>query len=203
MLEIEPTIVDPEKPKKIEKPKGKIEFKNVYFKYPGGEDYALRNISFTALPGQTTAIIGSTGSGKSTLVNLIPRFYDVDKGQVLIDDIDVRELTQNELRKYIGYVPQKSVLFSGTIESNIKYGNENLSDEEMEKVADVAEALEFINNLPKRFKEEVSQGGKNFSGGQKQRLSIARALAKKPNIFIFDDSFSALDFKTDLSVRKK
>ncbi|KLO23178.1 ABC transporter [Marinitoga sp. 1197] len=203
VLEVEPTIVDPEKPKNIKKTNGKIEFKNVYFKYPGGEDYALKNITFTAMPGQTTAIIGSTGSGKSTLINLIPRFYDVDKGQVLIDDIDVRELTQNELRKYIGYVPQKSVLFSGTIESNIKYGNENLTDEEMEKVADVSESLEFINKLPKRFKEEVSQEGKNFSGGQKQRLSIARALAKKPKILIFDDSFSALDFKTDLSVRKK
>ncbi|KLO24487.1 ABC transporter ATP-binding protein [Marinitoga sp. 1155] len=203
VLNTKPTITDPKNPKTLtENIKGIVEFKNVYFKYPGG-DYALKNINFKALPGRTTAIIGSTGSGKSTLVNLIPRFYDVDKGLILIDGIDVRELTQNELRKYIGYVPQNTTLFSGTIESNIKYGNENLTDEEMEKVADVSESLEFINKLPKRFKEEVSQEGKNFSGGQKQRLSIARALAKKPYIYIFDDSFSALDFKTDLSIRKK
>lgn len=204
VLETQPSIKDPEKPKTLNnKVKGVVEFRNVYFKYPGGEDYALKDINFKALPGQMTAIIGSTGSGKSTLVNLIPRFYDVSKGQVLIDGIDVRELTQHELREYIGYVPQKTTLFSGTIESNIKYGNENLTDEEMEKVADIAEALEFINKLPKRFKEEVSQGGINFSGGQKQRLSIARALAKKAKIYIFDDSFSALDFKTDLNVRRK
>ncbi|WGS64089.1 ABC transporter ATP-binding protein [Marinitoga aeolica] len=204
VLETQPSIKDPEEPKTLNnKVKGVVEFKNVYFKYPGGEDYALKGINFKALPGQMTAIIGSTGSGKSTLVNLIPRFYDVSEGQVLIDDIDVRELTQHELREYIGYVPQKTTLFSGTIESNIKYGNENLSDEEMEKVADIAEALEFINKLPKRFKEEVSQGGVNFSGGQKQRLSIARALAKKAKIYVFDDSFSALDFKTDLNVRRK
>ncbi|KAF2955762.1 ABC transporter ATP-binding protein [Marinitoga sp. 38H-ov] len=204
VLETEPSIVDPKEPKSLnENVTGIIEFKNVYFKYPGAEDYALKNINFKALPGKTTAIIGSTGSGKSTLINLIPRFYDVTEGQVLIDGIDVRELTQNELRKYIGYVPQKTTLFSGTIESNIKYGNENLSDEEMEKVADIAEALEFINKFPDKFKHEVSQGGANFSGGQKQRLSIARALAKKPKIYIFDDSFSALDFKTDLKVRRK
>ncbi|GAB6188569.1 ABC transporter ATP-binding protein [Marinitoga arctica] len=204
VLDTKPSIIDPENPKSFdENIKGEIEFKNVYFKYPGAEDYALKNISFKALPGQVTAIIGSTGSGKSSLVNLIPRLYDVTEGQVLIDGIDVRELTQNELRKYIGYVPQKATLFSGTIETNIKYGNKNLSDNEMERVADVAEALEFINRFPERFKHEVSQGGSNLSGGQKQRLSIARALAKKPKIYVFDDSFSALDFKTDLNVRKK
>nr|WP_217671645.1 ABC transporter ATP-binding protein [Marinitoga sp. 1135] len=204
VLAMEPSITDPEKPKHFKKPfKGVVEFKNVFFKYPGGEDYALKEISFKAEPGKTTAIIGSTGSGKSTLVNLIPRIYDVTKGEVLIDGINVKEVTQKELREHIGYVPQKTTLFSGTIESNIKYGNENLTDEEMKKVADIAEALEFIEKLPEGFKTDVSQAGKNFSGGQKQRLSIARALAKKPEIFIFDDSFSALDFKTDLSIRRK
>lgn len=203
VLETEPTILDPKEPKVFdENQKGVLEFKNVSFKYPGAEENVLNNINFTALPGQTTAFIGSTGSGKTTLINLIPRFYDVTDGQVLIDGVDVREVTQKELRSKIGYIPQKASLFSGTIESNLKYGDENAGPKDIEKSAEVAQAMEFINEKPERFEREISQGGTNVSGGQKQRLSIARALIKKPEIYIFDDSFSALDFKTDAALRK-
>lgn len=203
VLEIEPTIVDPKEPKHFDKEvKGLVEFKNVSFKYPGAEEDVLKNISFTALPGKTTAFIGSTGAGKTTLINLLPRFYDITSGEILIDGIDIRHLTQHELRDQIGYVPQKGSLFQGTIESNLKYADENASDEDIKKSAEIAQAMEFINQNSEGFKSEISQGGTNVSGGQKQRLSIARALVKKAKIYIFDDSFSALDFKTDSLLRK-
>lgn len=177
--------------------RGQIEFDNVCFKYPGAKEEALSNISFSAEPGQIIAFIGSTGSGKSTLVNLIPRFYDVTFGRILIDGIDVRDIAQQELRAEIGYVAQKETLFSGTIESNLRYGFKNTTDYQLTKSVEIAQAVDFINEKPDRFKTHISQGGKNVSGGQKQRLAIARALIKKPKIFIFDDSFSALDFKTE------
>ena len=172
------------------------------FKYPGAEDYVLKDITFAVKPGQTTAFIGGTGSGKSTLINLILRFYDVSEGRILVDNLDIREITQHDLRKKIGYVPQKSTLFSGTVENNIKYGNEAASEPEVEKAAAIAQALEFIRGSDNEFKTHIAQAGANLSGGQKQRLSIARALAKKPEIYIFDDSFSALDFKTDADLRR-
>ncbi|MDI6604557.1 MAG: ABC transporter ATP-binding protein [Thermoanaerobacteraceae bacterium] len=203
VLETEPTILDPKEPKHFDKEaKGIVEFKNVYFRFPGAEEDTLKNISFKALPGQTTAFIGSTGSGKTILVSLILRFYDVTRGQILIDGIDIREVTQHELRSRIGYVPQKGLLFSGTIKSNLMYGDENASDEDIKKAAEIAQAIEFINEKAEGFDSEISQSGTNVSGGQKQRLSIARALVKKPDIYIFDDSFSALDFKTDAALRK-
>ncbi len=182
--------------------KGTVEFKNVSFKYPGAEDDVISNVNFTAKPGQTTAFIGSTGSGKSTLINLIPRFYDVTEGQVLIDGVDIRDVSQHDLREKIGYVPQKGILFSGTIESNLKYGNESATEEDIRTASEIAQAMDFISEKEEGFATEISQGGTNVSGGQKQRLSIARALVKKPEIFIFDDSFSALDFKTDAAIRK-
>lgn len=181
--------------------KGIVEFKNVSFKYPGANEEIISNISFRAIPGETTAFIGSTGSGKSTLINLIPRFYDVTKGEILIDGVNIKNVSQHELREKIGFIPQKCLLFSGTVESNLKYGGEYISDEDIEKASEIAQAIEFINNKEERFKTEISQGGSNVSGGQKQRLAIARALAKKAEIFIFDDSFSALDFKTDARLR--
>lgn len=181
--------------------KGIVEFKNVSFKYPGANEEIISNISFRAIPGETTAFIGSTGSGKSTLINLIPRFYDVTKGEILIDGVNIKNVSQYELREKIGFIPQKGLLFSGTVESNLKYGGEYISDEDIEKASEIAQAVEFINNKEERFKTEISQGGSNVSGGQKQRLAIARALAKKAEIFIFDDSFSALDFKTDARLR--
>jgi len=197
------TINDPKKAKEFYNGlKGNVEFKNVSFKYPGAEDDVLSNINFTAKAGETTAFIGSTGSGKSTLINLIPRFYDVTDGQILVDGTDIRDVTQHALRDKIGYVPQKGILFSGTIESNLKYGYEAASEEDLKDAAEIAQAIEFINEKEEGFKTEISQGGTNVSGGQKQRLSIARALVKKPEIFIFDDSFSALDFKTDATLRK-
>ncbi|MBV7276389.1 ABC transporter ATP-binding protein [Clostridium sp. PL3] len=203
VLDTDVIINDPKELKKFPSDKkGYIEFKNVSFRYPGAEEDVLSNISFTAKPGETTAFIGSTGSGKSTLINLIPRFYDVTEGDILIDGIDIRNVSQKELREKIGYVPQKGILFSGTIESNIKYGKREASGDEIAKAAEIAQAMEFISSKPESFKTEISQGGTNVSGGQKQRLSIARALAKKPEIFIFDDSFSALDFKTDAALRK-
>lgn len=182
--------------------KGYVEFKNVSFSYPGAEEEVLSNITFTAKPGETTAIIGSTGCGKSTLVNLIPRFYDVSNGEISVDGVDVRNLSKHELRDLIGYVPQKGVLFSGTIESNIKYSNEEMSKDAMENAARIAQAQDFIEEKPEGYDSPIAQGGTNVSGGQKQRLSIARAIAKNPEIYIFDDSFSALDYKTDVNLRK-
>jgi len=203
VLDTEPVILDPDKPKDIKgKARGRVEFRNVSFKYSGAEDYVLKDISFVAEPGKTTAFIGSTGSGKSTLVNLIPRFYDVTEGQILIDGIDVREMSQHDLHEIIGYVPQKGILFSGTIASNLKYGRNGATGEEIAEAAAIAQATEFISALPEGFESPIAQGGTNVSGGQKQRLSIARALVKKAPIFIFDDSFSALDFKTDAALRK-
>jgi ATP-binding cassette subfamily B protein len=203
VLDTEPVINDPKKPRKFNGDvKGQIEFKRVSFRYPGAEDDVLKNLDFTAKPGQTMAIIGSTGSGKSTLINLIPRFYDVTGGSIYVDGIDVREVTQHDLRDKIGYVSQKTLLFSGTIGSNIRYANENATDKELEEFAKTAQALDFIKENEKGFETVVAQGGANFSGGQKQRLSIARALAKRPEIFIFDDSFSSLDYTTDAALRR-
>ncbi|MDV4151649.1 ABC transporter transmembrane domain-containing protein [Clostridium sp. AL.422] len=197
------SIKDKKETKEFESSKkGYVEYKNVSFKYPGAEDYVIRDISFIAKPGQTTAIIGSTGSGKSTLINLMPRFYDVTEGKIEIDGVDIRDVNQKDLRERIGYIPQKGVLFSGTIESNLKYGSANAKKEDLKKAADIAQAAEFIEAKPNKYESEISQGGTNVSGGQKQRLSIARALVKKPEIYIFDDSFSALDFKTDSALRK-
>ena len=195
-------IADPEEPKHLPgNSKGEVEFEHVSFRYPGAEHDVLHDLNFVAKPGQTTAIIGSTGCGKSTLINLIPRFYDVTEGNIRVDGLDVREMTQHDLRDKIGYVPQKGVLFSGTIASNILYGNPNGTEEEMKEAASIAQATEFIDEKPKKYESTIAQGGTNVSGGQKQRLSIARAIAKKPEIFIFDDSFSALDYKTDVVLR--
>lgn len=195
-------IEDPENPETLPAgSKGEVVFDHINFRYPGAEEDVLHDIHFTAKPGQTTAIIGSTGSGKSTLVNLIPRFYDVTGGRILIDRTDIREITQHELRDKLGYVPQKGVLFSGTIESNILYGNPDGTKAEMEEAASIAQATEFIEEKRKKYDSPIAQGGTNVSGGQKQRLSIARAIAKKPDVFIFDDSFSALDYKTDVTLR--
>ena len=195
-------IEDPENPETLPAgSKGEVVFDHVNFRYPGAEEDVLHDIHFTAKPGQTTAIIGSTGSGKSTLVNLIPRFYDVTGGRILIDGTDIREITQHELRDKLGYVPQKGVLFSGTIESNILYGNPDGTKAEMEEAASIAQATEFIEEKRKKYDSPIAQDGTNVSGGQKQRLSIARAIAKKPDVFIFDDSFSALDYKTDVTLR--
>ena len=195
-------IEDPENPETLPAgSKGEVVFDHVNFRYPGAEEDVLHDIHFTAKPGQTTAIIGSTGSGKSTLVNLIPRFYDVTGGRILIDGTDIREITQHELRDKLVYVPQKGVLFSGTIESNILYGNPDGTKAEMEEAASIAQATEFIEEKRKKYDSPIAQGGTNVSGGQKQRLSIARAIAKKPDVFIFDDSFSALDYKTDVTLR--
>jgi len=203
VLETEQSINDPSQPQKFPaEGKGMVEFQDVAFKYPGADDYVLQGITFTAKPGQTTAILGGTGSGKSTIINLIPRFYDVTEGKILMDGVDIREVTQHDLRDKIGYVPQKAVLFSGTIESNIAYGLEGRENGEVKKAAEIAQSLEFINASEKGFETPVSQGGANLSGGQKQRLTIARALARKPQIYIFDDSFSAIDFKTDAALRK-
>ncbi len=202
VIETEPAITDPKEPKQFTNGGGLVEFKDVTFAYPGADDPVLCNINFEACPGQTTAIIGSTGSGKSTLINLIPRFYDVSGGQVLVDGIDVRELKLEDLYAKIGYVPQRGVLFSGTVESNIKYGAPEASIDETRKAAKIAQADEFITHLEGKFEAGIAQGGANVSGGQKQRLSIARAIARNPEIYIFDDSFSALDFKTDANLRR-
>ena len=203
VLETEPDIQDKPEIKKFDNnKKGLVEFKNVSFRYPDADTEILEDINFTAKPGQTTAIIGSTGSGKSTVVNLLPRFYDVTGGELLIDGVNVKDVSQKQLRDIIGFVPQKGILFSGTIESNIKYSDENMSDEKMIEAAEIAQATEFIDSKEKKYKDEIAQGGGNVSGGQKQRLSIARAIAKDPEIFVFDDSFSALDFKTDSKLRE-
>ena len=205
VLETEPEIKDKpigEQQKFDETKKGLVEFKNVSFKYPDADTEILEDIDFTAEAGKTTAIIGSTGSGKSTLVNLIPRFYDVTGGELLIDGVNIKNVAQKDLRSRIGFVPQKGVLFSGTIESNIKYGKDNISDDEMKKAASIAQATEFIEKKEERYDSPIAQGGNNVSGGQKQRLSIARALAINPEIYVFDDSFSALDLKTDKALRE-
>ena len=202
VLDTLPSIVDPQSPQQLpDDATGKIEFKDVTFTYPDADLPVLSSINFTAEPGQTTAFIGSTGSGKSTLINLIPRFYDVSAGQILLDGVDIRNVKLEDLYDQIGYVPQKGVLFSGTIASNIKYGNAKASQELVEKSAKIAQAAEFISELKNGYKNDIAQGGSNVSGGQRQRLSIARAIAVEPNVYIFDDSFSALDFKTDAKLR--
>lgn len=204
VLSTDLSIKDPETVKEFETDKrGLVEFKDVTFKYPGAHEAVLSDINFTAQPGKTTAFIGSTGSGKSTLINLIPRFYDVTEGQIIIDGVDVRDVKQHDLRERIGVVPQKGVLFSGTIRSNLQYGAHDATDEELSEVIRIAQAKEFVDDKPKGLDEDISQGGTNVSGGQKQRLAIARAIAKNPEILIFDDSFSALDFKTDAVLRRE
>ena len=203
VLKSETMIHDPKQEKHFpEDGKGVLTFDHVSFRYPGADEDVLEDITFTAKPGETTAIIGSTGSGKSTLVNLIPRFYDVTSGDITLDGVDIREVKQHELREKLGYVPQKGVLFSGDIASNIMFGNSHGSDDEMIEAAEIAQATEFIDTKPQKYKSPISQGGSNVSGGQKQRLSIARAIAKHPQVFIFDDSFSALDYKTDVTLRR-
>lgn len=201
VLDVIPDVNDPAQPRGAGATTSLVEFQDVSFQYPGAEEAALSGVSFTARPGEVTAIIGGTGSGKSTLAGLIPRFYDVNEGRVLVDGVDVRELRQAELRGKIGFVPQKAVLFSGTIDSNIRFGRESATDEEIRHAAAVAQAAEFVEQMPDGYASVVSQGGTNLSGGQKQRLAIARALARRAEIYVFDDSFSALDFATDARLR--
>jgi ATP-binding cassette subfamily B protein len=202
-LENDKSIVDPKEPGGFDEGKrGVVEYRNVCFRYPGAEKDALHDISFVARPGETTAIIGATGAGKSTLVNLIPRFYDVTGGAVCVDGLDIRQVAQHDLRDRIGYVPQKSALFSGTIESTLRYANDDADDETVQLAAEIAQATEFIQAKPEGMDAEIAQGGMNVSGGQKQRLTLARALVKKAPIYILDDSFSALDFRTDAAVRR-
>jgi len=203
VLATELVIRDPQQPQPFPEPfRGVIEFRNVSFRYPGAEEDVLHDLTFTARPGQMTAFIGATGAGKSTLVNLIPRFYDVTGGSICIDGLDIRQASQHDLRDKIGYVPQKATLFSGTIESNLRYADEGACEGALAEAAEIAQASEFITVRPEGMGAEISQGGLNVSGGQKQRLSIARALVKKPPIYIFDDSFSALDFRTDAALRR-
>jgi len=201
VLEVVPEIKDPPDPVLFDSIMGKVEFKNVTFGYKGAEQPVVNDVSFVAEPGETTAIVGSTGCGKSTIINLLCRFYDIQKGSILIDNIDIRKIRQKDLREQIGLISQKSLLFSGSIAENIKFGNENASDEEIAHVVEISQAKEFVDELEDGFNTIIAQGGTDLSGGQKQRLSIARALIKKPKIFIFDDSFSALDFKTDAKLR--
>ena len=203
ILDMEIMIKDPKQPKEfLNEKKGEVEFKHVSFRYPDAGEDMLHDISFTAPSGKTTAFIGSTGSGKSTLINLIPRFFDVTEGSILVDGVDIREVKQSDLRDKLGYVPQKGVLFSGTIDSNLRYGKEDASEEEVKKAARIAQAADFIEDKKEAYDSPIAQGGSNVSGGQKQRLSIARAVAKDPEIYIFDDSFSALDYKTDVTLRQ-
>src|SRR5438128_2744247 len=203
VLEMAPEIVDPATPvqPRLTTGRGHVEFQNVTFQYPGAEEPALTGVSFTAHPGEMTAIIGGTGAGKSTLAGLIPRFYDVNAGRVLLDGVDVREMSQADLRARIGFVPQKAVLFTGTVAANIRYGRDEASDEEVRLAATVAQAIDFVDAMPEKFASPISQGGINLSGGQKQRLAIARAIVRKPDVYVFDDSFSALDFATDARLR--
>ena len=201
VLEMDPSIVSPTHAKQPQL-KGYVEFKNVSFGYEGAEEYAISNISFSARPGEITAIIGGTGSGKSSILNMIPRFYDAAEGEVLVDGIDVRQMNDEELRSKIGYVPQKAMLFTGTIRDNILYGKEDATDEEICHALDIAQATDFVSKMKEGIESQISQGGTNVSGGQKQRLSIARAVVRKPEIYLFDDSFSALDFKTDAKLRE-
>ena len=203
VLDTEPALRDPASPKAFPPTaKGVVTFSNVTFRYPNSEEPVLHDISFTAQPGQTTAFIGSTGSGKSTIVNLIPRFFDVSEGSITIDGVDVREVAQHDLRSRIGFVPQKAVLFSGNIDSNIRFGDRDISDSDVREAAEIAQAAEFIEKKPDGYHDQITQGGDNVSGGQRQRLAIARALSGKPDVLIFDDSFSALDFKTDAALRR-
>jgi ATP-binding cassette subfamily B protein len=203
ILKTKNSIKESKNPKKFNKQsEGKIEYKNVSFAYPDSEEPVIKNISFTANPGETTAFIGSTGSGKSTVINLLPRFYDVTEGEILIDGINIKDVSLRDLRDRIGYVPQKGYLFSGTIKSNLFFGKEDATEEELKEASEIAQAYDFISEYKKGFDNPITQGGTNVSGGQKQRLSIARALVKNPSIYIFDDSFSALDMKTERNLRK-
>lgn len=204
IIDTQATIHDAENPRdeELENAKGEVTFENVSFRYPGADEDALERLNFTAKPGQTTAIIGSTGCGKSTLIHLIPRFYDVTEGKITIDGIDIREISRHKLRSLLGFVPQKGILFSGDIASNLKFGGEDITDEQMKEAAEIAQAAEFIEGKPAGYESPIAQGGTNVSGGQKQRLSIARAIAKNPKIFLFDDSFSALDYRTDAVLRR-
>jgi ATP-binding cassette subfamily B protein len=203
ILKTKNSIKESNNPKKFNKQsEGKIEYKNVSFAYPDSEEPVIKNISFTANPGETTAFIGSTGSGKSTVINLLPRFYDVTEGEILIDGINIKDVSLRDLRDRIGYVPQKGYLFSGTIKSNLFFGKEDATEEELKEASEIAQAYDFISEYKKGFDNPITQGGTNVSGGQKQRLSIARALVKNPSIYIFDDSFSALDMKTERNLRK-
>jgi len=201
VLDTEPSVNDPETPVRETGEHGYIEFRDVEFRYPGAEDPVLCNVSFSAAPGETTAIVGSTGSGKSTLINLIPRFYDVTGGSVLIDGIDIRDMERERLWSKIGFIPQKSFLFTGTISSNLLYGKDDASETEMWHALQVAQAKDFVSEMPDGLEAPISQGGTNVSGGQRQRLAIARALVRRPEVYVFDDSFSALDFKTDSRLR--
>ena len=201
VLDLEPDVVDPTALGPAVTRRGLVEFRDVTFQYPGAEEPALTGVTFTARPGEITAIIGGTGSGKSTLAGLIPRFYDVNQGRVLVDGVDVRDMTQDELRSRVGFVPQKAVLFTGTLAANIRYGRKDATDDEVRHAATIAQAIEFIDAMPQKFDSPVSQGGTNLSGGQKQRLAIARAIVRRPDIYVFDDSFSALDYVTDARLR--
>ena len=201
VLDLAPEIADPTTPVPVPARRGVVEFRDVTFQYPGAEEPALTGVTFTAHPGEITAIIGGTGSGKSTLAGLIPRFYDVNSGRVLVDGVDVRDMTQDELRTRVGFVPQKAVLFTGTVATNIRYGRADANDDEVRRAATIAQAVEFIDAMPQTFDSPVSQGGTNLSGGQKQRLSIARAIVRRPDVYVFDDSFSALDYATDARLR--
>jgi ATP-binding cassette, subfamily B, multidrug efflux pump len=200
VLDTQPAIWDPPTP--ISPPRtGRVEFRDVEFRYPGAEEPVLRSISFHANPGETTAIVGSTGSGKSTLINLVPRFYDTTRGTVLVDGVDVRAMDRQDLWQRIGMIPQRAFLFGGTVASNVRYGDEQATDEAVWRALDIAQGRDFVEEMPEQLEAPIAQGGTNVSGGQRQRLAIARALARKPDIYIFDDSFSALDFRTDARLR--